>query len=299
MLKLPDRKVIVSQNDKRKTRNRHSARTRKPLAELRLLRYNRNVRGNFTSKGLDSFFRGFLDIAGFAGMDDSLNGIQVDNDGSGIGKIAFAVDATLETIERAAVSGAGMLFVHHGLFWGKPAPLSGNLRRRVKSLMVGNICLYAVHLPLDQHPKVGNNAVLAMLLGLEDVEPFGSYHGRKIGYKGRFPKPVGVDDAVRMVSFENRPPLGVYPFGRKENLTCAVVSGGAAGSAREAIEEGLDLFVTGEMLHSVYGECLEGGLNMIAGGHYSTEVWGVRTVMGLCAEELGLDVEFVDVPTGL
>ena len=271
----------------------------KALAQLRILLYNRDVSGNFTSKGMDSFFRGFLDIAGFAGMDDSLNGIQVDNDGCGIGKIAFAVDANLETIERAAASGAGMLFVHHGLFWGSPAALSGNLRRRVKSLVDRNICLYAVHLPLDQHPGIGNNVALVRLLGLEAVEPFGSYHGRKIGYKGRFPKPVGVDDAVRMISFENRPPLGVYPFGSKENLTCAVVSGGAARSATEAIEEGLDLFVTGEMLHGVYGECLEGGINMIAGGHYSTEVWGVRAVMGLCADELGLDVEFIDVPTGL
>jgi len=254
---------------------------------------------NFASAKLDVFFRGFLDIDGFASSDSSLNGIQVDNDGGEIGKIAFAVDASLETIERAAASGAGMLFVHHGMFWGKSLALKGGHRRRIKALLDHNICLYAVHLPLDQHPKLGNNAVLAELLGLEAVEPFGGYSGRKIGYKGTFPKPLGVEQAVRKIAFEDRPPLGVYPFGKKENMTCAVVSGGGASNAMEAIDEGIDLFITGEMPHYIYSECLEGGINMIAGGHYSTEVWGVRAVMRHCAEELHIDTEFIDVPTGL
>jgi len=261
--------------------------------------YTSGVNGNFTSAKLDRFFRGILDIEGFAGADDSLNGIQVDNDGGGIGKIAFAVDASLETIERAAGAGAGMLFVHHGLFWGKPAALTGSRRRRIKALLDRNICLYAAHLPLDQHPEMGNCAALAQLLGLLDIEPFGTYHGKKIGYKGRFPQPIDIDQAARKIAFEDRPPLGVYPFGKSESSTCAVVSGGAAGNALEAIEEGIDMYVTGEMAHFVYSECLEGGLNMIAGGHYSTEVWGARAVMRHCAEELQIDVEFIDAPTGL
>jgi len=269
------------------------------LVQGAILVYTFSMSSCFTSTKLDSFFRGFLDIDGFAGSDDSLNGIQVDNDGGGIGKIAFAVDANLETIERAAASGAGMLFVHHGLFWGKAIALARNHRRRIKALLDSNICLYAVHLPLDQHPKMGNNAELARLLGLESVEPFGGYHGKKIGYKGRFPQPITVDQAVGKIAFENRPPLGVYPFGKKENETCAVVSGGAANSAMEVMGEGIDLFITGDMLHHVYNECLEGGLNMIAGGHYSTEVWGVRAVMRHCAEELHIDTEFIDIPTGL
>lgn len=248
---------------------------------------------------LDSFFKSFLDIEGFAGTDISLNGIQVDNDGVEIRKIAFGVDASLETFERAAAAGAGMLFVHHGLFWGSPLRVAGNHRRRVKFLLDHNICLYAVHLPLDQHPKLGNNAALAELLGLENIEPFGLYHGRKIGYKGTFAQPVAIEEAVKKISFMDRPPLGVYPFGKKENASCAVISGGASGETRQAIEEGLDLYVTGEASHEVYHECLEGKLNMIAGGHYTTEVWGVRNVMRHCAEELHIDTEFIDVPTGL
>jgi dinuclear metal center YbgI/SA1388 family protein len=161
-----------------------------------------------------------------------------------------------------------------------------------------NLALYAAHLPLDQHPTLGNNAALADLLGIENPEPFCLYHGRKIGYKGMLKKPLTIDEAAERVAFMNRPPLGIYPFGKKENLSCAVVSGGAAGEARQAIEEGVDLYVTGENSHSVYHDCLEGGLNMISGGHYSTEVWGVRRMMDSAAQ-LNIDLEFIDTPTGL
>jgi len=253
----------------------------------------------FTSAKLDLFFRSFLDIDGFKSADDSLNGIQVDNDGGEISKIAFAVDANLETIERAAASGSGLLFVHHGIFWGKPVAVNGIMRRRVKALLDANICLYGVHLPLDQQPQVGNNAALARLLGLESVEPFGEYHGKKLGFKGVFPKPTSIDEAARKIAFEGRAPNGVYPFGKDENLSCAVVSGGAASNSLDAISEGVDLFISGEMGHSVYSYCLEAGLNMIAGGHHSTEVWGPREVMRKCAQELSIAVEFIDVPTGL
>ncbi|MDR0315821.1 MAG: Nif3-like dinuclear metal center hexameric protein [Treponema sp.] len=252
-----------------------------------------------TSAQLDSFFRTFLDIEGFLGADNSMNGIQVDNDGSTIPKIAFAVDANLETFERAAAVGAGMVFVHHGLFWGEPLRVAGNHRGRLKFLLDHNICLYAVHLPLDQHPTMGNNAGLAELLGLENREPFGAYHGKKVGWKGTFPRPLTIDQAAKKISFMDRPPLGLYPFGKKEIASCAIISGGASKEALYAIEEGLDLYVTGEILHQTYHECLEGKINAIAGGHYSTEVWGVRAVMRHCAEELHIDTEFIDVPTGL
>ena len=252
-----------------------------------------------TTVKLDAFFRSVLDIEGFVSIDDSLNGIQVDNDGSPVRKIAFGVDASMQTFEQAAAVNAGMLFVHHGLFWGASLRVAGNLRKRVKFLLDHNICLYGVHLPLDQHSKFGNNAVIAELLGLENIEPFGLYHGKKIGYKGTFPKPVTIEEAVKKIEFMGRPPLGVFPFGKKENRTAAIMSGGAAKDSRQAIEDGVDLFVTGESAHGVYHDCLEGKLNMIAGGHYSTEVWGVRAVMRHCQAELGIDAEFVDVPTGL
>jgi dinuclear metal center YbgI/SA1388 family protein len=252
-----------------------------------------------TTQKLDGFFRSLLDIEGFNGVDPSLNGLQVDNDGAEFEKIAFAVDANLETFKRAVDSGAGMLFVHHGLFWGSPLRLQGNHRQRIQFLLEHNLALYGVHLPLDQHPIWGNNASLGKMLGIETLEPFGMYHGRKIGYKGKLSTPLTIEEAFSRISFMDRPALGVYAFGVRENQTCAVISGGAADEALQAIAEGVDLYVTGESSHQVYHEILEARLNMIAGGHYATEVWGVRNIMEQTALHLSMDVEFIDVPTGL
>jgi dinuclear metal center YbgI/SA1388 family protein len=253
----------------------------------------------FTSCKLDDFFRGLLDIEGFKEADPSLNGLQVDNDGSEIKKIAFAVDAGLEVFKQAAAAGAGMLFVHHGLFWGAVERLQGSYRERIKFLLDNNLALYAVHLPLDQHPRLGNNAVLAELLGIENPEPFGLYNGHKVGCKGNLKKALTVDEAVKRISFMNRPPLGVFPFGKSESQSCAVISGGAAHEAMQALEEKVDLYVTGESAHTVYHHALEGRMNIVAGGHYSTEVWGVRRMMEECAKQLEVDTVFIDVPTGL
>jgi dinuclear metal center YbgI/SA1388 family protein len=252
-----------------------------------------------TTAQLDAFFSELLGVAAMEGIDHSLNGLQVDNDGGEIGKIAFAVDASLESFRRAAASGAGLLFVHHGLFWKEPLRVRGNHRERLKFLLDNNLALYGVHLPLDRHSRWGNNAALGELLGLRDMEPFGLYHGCKIGFKGRLEKALRIGEAASRIGFQGREPLGVYPFGPEEIQSAGVISGGAAAEALQAIEEGLDLYVTGESSHEIYHHILEGKINMIAGGHYSTEVWGVRRVMEQCALSLGLDVEFLDIPTGL
>ncbi|GHV23199.1 GTP cyclohydrolase 1 type 2 [Spirochaetia bacterium] len=255
-----------------------------------------------TSAELDLFFRERLDIAGFSEIDSSMNGIQVDNTPeTEIKKIAFAVDACLESFKRAAAAGANMLFVHHGLFWGKPESIAGYVRRRIEFLLKNNIALYAVHLPLDQSPELGNNASLAQILGLQNIKPFGTYHGRKIGFKGDFETPVTIDEAVKRITFMGRPPAAVHAFGGRQIKTCGIISGGAAMEAQQAIEEKLDLYVTGEAAHSIYHIAEEAKLNIISGGHYNTEVWGVKRVMECCKENFknDLEVEFIDIPTGL
>jgi len=248
---------------------------------------------------LERFFNSLLDVESFQSADSSMNGLQVDNDGSEIRKIVFAVDACMESFCRCADSGGNMLFVHHGLFWGEPLALKGAHRQRLEFLLNHNIALYAVHLPLDQHPRLGNNAALAELLGIEEPEPFGLYHGRKIGYKGKLRKSLTVEAAVRAITHRDNSPLGVYPFGKEFNESCAVISGGASFEALQAVEEGVDLYVTGEIGHSSYHPALEARLNLIAGGHYATEVWGVRRVMAECAARFNIDTEFIDIPTGL
>ena len=252
-----------------------------------------------SSAAINKYFRSILDIEGFSGIDSAMNGIQVDNDGSEIKKIIFAVDACLESFKRCAAVGGNMLFVHHGLFWGAQMAIKGIHRERIQFLLDNNIALYAVHLPLDQHERLGNNAALAELLGIEEPEPFGLYHGRKIGYMGKLKKPLTTEEAAKAIDFMGNLPLGIYPFGKKLNESCAVISGGASREALEALEEGVDLYVTGEISHGTYHPALEGRLNLIAGGHYATEVWGVRKLMAECTSALNINADFINIPTGL
>ena len=248
---------------------------------------------------LDKFFRSTLDIEGFRSIDNSLNGIQVDNDGSEIKKIVFAVDACMESFRQCAKVGGNMLFVHHGLFWGSQLAVKGPHRDRIQFLLDNNIALYAVHLPLDQHPGLGNNAALAELLGIENPEPFGLYHGKKIGFMGKLKQPLTTDQAVKAIGFKGNNPLGVLAFGKQVNETCAVISGGACFEGMQALDEGVDLYVTGEIGHNIYHPAMEGKMNFIAGGHYATEVWGVRKLMAECSAALNLETEFINIPTGL
>ena len=248
---------------------------------------------------LDTFFRSILGIEDFVSSDSSMNGLQVDNDGSGIKKMVFAVDACMESFKRCAAAGGNFLFVHHGIFWGSPLAVKGPHLERIRFLLDNNIALYAVHLPMDQHPQLGNNAALAELLGIETPEPFGLYHGKKIGYKGKLKKPLTINEAVKAINFMENLPLRVLPFGKNLSESCAVISGGASNEALQALEEGVDLYITGEISHNNYHPALEGKMNLIAGGHYATEVWGVRKLMTKCAATLNIDTEFINIPTGL
>lgn len=235
----------------------------------------------------------------FRAADDSLNGLQVGRSSGPLRKAAFAVDACLETIRRAREAGAQVLFVHHGLFWGKPAPLTGPMRARLAELLAGDMALYACHLPLDAHPELGNNAVLARMLGLRDTRPFGESHGVFIGVQGRLDPAIRMDEALRRVLPAGDAPRAVYPFGPELIRSAAIVSGGAAFEAFQAMEAGVDLYVTGEPSHSIYHHVMEAGLGVIAAGHYATETHGVRAVAERAARDLGLETVFIDLPTGL
>lgn len=248
---------------------------------------------------LDKYFRSILRIDDLARIDSSLNGLQVDKDSPETSKIAFAVDACMESFRLAAEWGADVLFVHHGLFWGKDLRVIGSHRARLKYLFEKNLALYAAHLPLDVHPEIGNNAGMAKTLGLSEVTPFGIYKGIDVGVKGRFPAPVTIDTVETLLFGASPKPHTVLPFGKSSIETVGIVSGGAPYEAFQAIEQGLDLYITGEASHSVYHLCQEEGLNVIFGGHYRTETWGVRLLAERTREETGLLTRFFDVPTGL
>jgi dinuclear metal center YbgI/SA1388 family protein len=250
-------------------------------------------------KEFDSWCRSFLAIDELSRIDDSLNGIQVGRTGTPVDLVAFAVDACAESIRRAAAAGAQILFVHHGLFWGRNARVEGPLLERMRLLLAADLALYACHLPLDKHPEVGNNAVLARRIGLKEVRPFGEYHGVEIGLSGRLDPELDLDEIVHRVLPDGSRPMTLIPGTKAKIGSVAVVSGGAAMEALQALDAGIDLFVTGESSHSIYHSVLEGGMGFLAAGHYATEVWGVKAVADRLSRDIGIKTLFIDLPTGL
>lgn len=248
---------------------------------------------------LDAYFQTLLNIPFWTARDASSNGLQVSRKNEQIRKAAFAVDASLQSFHRAAETGADILVVHHGLFWGRVQPLTGSHYERIRFLMENDLALYAIHLPLDAHPEVGNNYGMASRLGLKDVEPFGEYKGAKIGCKGRLTEPQSLDRIAQTLVGGREKALEILRFGPAEVTTIGLVSGGAPQELTQAIDERLDLYVTGDASHQAYHTAMEAGINVIFGGHYATETWGVRLLAERLKKDTGLETLFLDLPTGL
>lgn len=230
--------------------------------------------------------------------DASNNGLQVEGMGE-VTRLAFAVDAGLAAFEGAQAAAAQMLVVHHGLFWGRPVMITGIHRRRLESLFDAGISLYAVHLPLDFHADVGNNATLARWLDLEDVAAFGDYKGYSAGIVGRLPAVVSLDQFVAGVEEKlGEPAVKVWPFGDETIRRVGIISGGGGSMVDQAAEAGVDVYLTGEMDHNVYHQACELGLNVVYGGHYATETAGLKALSEHLAARFDLHTHFLDLPTG-
>lgn len=238
----------------------------------------------------------FLCVGDF--VDASCNGLQVQGRDE-ITKVGAAVDACIESFDIAAQRGIDFLIVHHGLLWEKVEPVVGAHYARVKKLIDANINLYAAHLPLDAHLEVGNNAMIIRKLGFELDGGFGKYHGVMIGARGRTATPFTQDKllnaATQLFGKETRGDM----FGTEKISTLAVCSGAGASLLPDVQSAGIDCFITGEPRHSFFHFCKEHRLNVIYGGHYATETFGVIALAEYIQEKFGLPFEFIDVPSGM
>lgn len=240
-----------------------------------------------------------LEIMNFSRIDSSVNGLQVARTGGSIRKAAFAVDACFESFERAVKLGADVLIVHHGLLWGHAQSVTGYHYRRLKYLLDNDVALYAAHLPLDAHPEIGNNSVLAESLGLESIQPFGYYKGVPIGVQGNFRKSMSMNEVTKIIGGNDLKTVKTFPFGNEMVTNCSIVSGRMPSAIDEAIEKGLDLYISGEPAHDIYHRALESSINAIFGGHYNTETVGVMRLMEKTGQQFDIETTFIDVPTGL
>jgi dinuclear metal center YbgI/SA1388 family protein len=229
--------------------------------------------------------------------DFCVNGLQVPGPAR-VQTIATGVSAHAELFERAEREGVELLLVHHGLFWGSGVrTIDAMLKRRLQILFEADIALAAYHLPLDAHPRLGNNALLGRALQADQLTPFGLHRGQPIGFLANFP-----DDGLaaeelfaRVHAVTAREPL-VFDAGPARVRTLAIVSGAGADYTSEAAAAGADALLTGEPAERSMAQARESGVHVIAAGHYATETFGVKRLGEYLRERFGLNHVFLDVP---
>lgn len=239
----------------------------------------------------------YLSIGAVPDYASALNGLQVESTSGEVRRIALAVDAAQATIAAAVREGADLLIVHHGLFWDGNRPVTGRRYRRLRALFDADMAVYGAHLPLDVHPEVGNNTVLARALGVEIRGRFGEYKGMPLGVWGELE--IGREALAARLDEVLGSRVMMVPGGPERIRRVGVITGSAGDAIGEARAAGLDAFITGEGAHHHYFDAEEGGINLYLGGHYATEVWGVRALAAHLEERFGLPWSFIAHPTGL
>ncbi len=228
--------------------------------------------------------------------DGAVNGLQMENSGT-VTRIAAAVDASLATVKLAIAARADLLIVHHGLFWSPSHPWTGKRHELLRLLVENNLAVYSSHLPLDAHPTLGNNALLCAALGLRNLKPFFASHGQEIGLQSR--QKISRDELAKCLHRATGAKPLLIPGGREICERIGVVTGGAGGDLKTAAEAGVDTFVTGEGPHWTYALAEELGVNVLYGGHYATETFGVKALAAHLSQKFRVPWVFLDHPTGL
>ena len=232
----------------------------------------------------------------------ALNGLQMANSGR-VTRVAVAVDASLASINAAAALGANLLVVHHGLFWGGLQPVVGKTYDRTRALIAHDIALYSTHIPLDLHPTMGNNVLLAEAFGLKVSALFARYKGVDIGVSGVCEQPTGAL-VQRVATYAARYGGTVrvsIPLENRTTTRWAICSGmGVSPDALlEARNAGVDTLIVGEGTHHSAVDSAEHDVCVVYAGHYATETLGVQAVGEWLRRRFGLPWSFLLLPTGL
>ncbi len=246
-----------------------------------------------------SFLDRTLEIDQF--RDYAPNGLQVEGKGE-VDTVVTGVSASAALLERAVEEGADLVVVHHGLLWGGAAPLVGPLARRLRLLFSHDISLCGYHLPLDKHARLGNNAGIADAMGLgAEREAFGEVKGVALGLAASWPESLSREEAIaRVGAAMGMAPRFVFPDGPDGVRKVGICSGAASDLLEAAAASGCDLFVTGELAERAGDLARELAINLVAAGHYATEVFGpMRLAEALRSQFPALRVEFVPVPSPL
>ncbi len=240
---------------------------------------------------LVSFINRILNSNSF--KDSSKNGLQVEGK-KDIRSVIFSPSISISLINRAIELNADAIITHHGLFWGKEQTVIGSYAEKLRLLLCNNINLMSWHLPLDAHTEYGNNAALIRLFPVKKIIPFGDYNGQKIGFKGVLKRCFKRSQAFSVIKEKINPNALFLPFGPERIKTIGIVSGGAQSFINQAIDEGLDLYITGEASEYCFESAREGNVNFSAAGHYATEKAGVLALKKLLEKKFKIRTFFYD-----
>ncbi len=239
-----------------------------------------------------------LRIREIADYPPALNGLQVDAPGLEVARVAAAVDASLPVIRKAVDARASLLLVHHGLFWNGLQPVTGAWREKLRLCFEHGLAVYSAHLPLDAHPRLGNNTCIARALGLTPGAGFLDYKETDIGVIAE--SEITLDElTARFRSVLDGGPVHVCPGGPGVARRIGISSGGSGSEVAAAAKAGVDTFLTGEGPHWSYPLAEELGINVLYGGHYATETFGVKALAAEIETRFKLPWVFIDHPTGL
>ena len=238
----------------------------------------------------------FLRVREIGDWENALNGLQIENSGR-VTRIGAAVDVSTRVLTEADKKNIDFLIVHHGLFWPGLQPVTRFLRRQLQFAFETDMALYSAHLPLDVHPKVGNNAQLVAGLGLKSAQSFLEEKGQPVGLKICVSMPP--NELVRKLRKTLNGPVKVFDFGPKQTRAIGVVTGAAGSEIYRVAEEDIDTFITGEAPHWAAVAAEELGMNLLLGGHYATEVFGVKALAAHLSKRFRVPWDFIDCPTGL
>jgi dinuclear metal center YbgI/SA1388 family protein len=232
----------------------------------------------------------------------ALNGVQLENRGE-IVKVAAAVDFSRRVVEETISVEANLLLVHHGMFWGGLRPITGQSYDRIAPLLRHDIAVYSSHLPLDVHPDLGNNALLARELGLEPGGGFARYQTINVGVQGVAEVPTRVlVERARVIAQRHKGDVITTRMSESRATKRWGICTGAGVDAniiREALDAEIDTLIVGEGPHYTAVEGADAGLAIIYVGHYATETFGVCAVAKHLEKRFGLPWTFIEAPTGL
>ena len=255
------------------------------------------------TRDLVDYLDTLLETSAIPDYSNALNGLQLDNSGN-VTKVAAAVDFSSRVVMQAVRERANFIVLHHGMFWAGVQPLVGPGYTRLRQLLDADIAVYSSHLPLDKHPQLGNNILLAKALGLEPSQEFARFKDIFVGVQGS----CDIDTATlieraRHFSQSNGGEAivtpGLRPDQRTRQWAICTGAGASAETLTEAAQQQIDTLIVGEGAHWTAVEAMERGITIIYLGHYASETLGVQALAAEAARHFELAWTNISAPTGL